>query len=112
MKVLIHDERPDKPEFLFEIIVNRGYKVGFAKDSSEIITMLSNDQYDVVLSNSGYRELNPEHHTQLKSSSVFIIEITDSHNHNHDMALKADLYLLRPLLMSKLWQALEKPFKY
>ena len=109
-KVLIHDDRPDTPEFLLEIIVNRGYKAGFAKDGSEIIAMLSNDQYDVVLTNGGYRELNPDQHMQLKSSSVFIIDIKDSRSQNQDMDLKADLYLHRPFLISELWHALKKPF--
>ena len=109
-KVLIHDDRPDTPEFLLEIIVNRGYKAGFAKDGSEIIAMLSNDHYDVVLTNGGYRELNSDQHMQLKSSSVFIIDIKDSRSQNQDMDLKADLYLPRPLLISELWLALEKPF--
>jgi CheY-like chemotaxis protein len=109
-KVLIHDERPDIPEFLHKIILNRGYKTGFAKDGTEIIAMLSNDQYDVVLTNGGYKELNLDQHMQLKSSSVFIIDIKDSHNQNQDMDLKADLYLSRPILISELWQALQKPF--
>jgi CheY-like chemotaxis protein len=109
-KVLIHDDRPDTPEFLLNVIVNRGYKAGFAKDGPEIIAMLSNDQYDVVLTNGGYGELNPDQHIKLKSSSVFIIDIKDSHNQNQDVDLKADLYLPRPLLISELWQALEKPF--
>jgi DNA-binding response OmpR family regulator len=109
-KVLIHDDRPDTPEFLLEIIVNRGYKAGFAKDGSEIIAMLSNDQYDVVLTNGGYRELNPDQHMQLKSFSVFIIDIKDSLSLNQDMDLKADLYLPRPFLISELWHAMKKPF--
>ena len=109
-KVLIHDDRPDIPEFLLKAILNRGYKAGFAKDGTEIIAMLSNDQYDVVLTNGGYKELNPEQHMQLKSSCVFIIDIKDSHNQNQDEYLKADLYLPRPLLISELWQALHKPF--
>jgi DNA-binding response OmpR family regulator len=109
-RVLIHDERPDVPEFLLQIILSRGYKAGFAKDGTEIIAMLSNDQYDVVLANGGYKELNPEQHMQLKSSSVFIIDIKDSRNQNQDRDLKADLYLPRPILISELWQALEKPF--
>jgi CheY-like chemotaxis protein len=109
-KVLIHDDRPDTPKFLLEIIVNRGYKAGFAKDGTEIIAMLSNDEYDVVLTNGGYKELNPDQHMQLKSSSVFIIDIKDSRNQNQDMDLRADLHLPRPLLISELWQALEKPF--
>jgi len=109
-KILIHDDRPDTPEFLLDIIINRGYKAGFAKDVHEIIAMLSDDQYDVVLANGGYRELNPDHHMQLKSSSVFIIDIKDSHNQNKDTDLKADLYLPRPFLISELWQALERPF--
>ena len=109
-KILIHDERPDTPEFLLEVVVNRGYKAGFAKDGIEIIAMLSNDQYDVVLTNGGYRELSPDQHMQLKSSSVFIIDIRESHNQNQDMNSKADLYLPRPLLISELWQSLEHPF--
>jgi len=110
VKVLIHDDRPDIPEFLLEIILNRGYKAGFAKDGNEILAMLSNDQYDVVLTNGGYKELNTDQHMQLKSSSVFIIDIKDSHNQNQDKDLKADLYLPRPLLISELWLALEKTF--
>jgi len=109
-KVLIHDDRPDTPEFLLEIIVNHGYKAVFAKNGAEIITMLSNDQYDVVLTNGGYRELNPDQRVQLKSSSAFIIDIKDSRNQNQDLDLKADLYLPRPFLISELWQALEKIF--
>jgi hypothetical protein len=70
--------------------------------------MLSNDQYDVVLANGGYRELNPDQHVQLKSASVFIIDIYDSRNQNQDMDLNADLYLPRPFLISELWQALHK----
>jgi DNA-binding response OmpR family regulator len=107
-KVLIHDERPDIPEFLLKIILNRGYKAGFAKDGTEIIAMLSNDQYDVVLANGGYKELNPDQHMQLKSSSVFIIDMKDSHSQSQDVDLRADLYLPRPFLISELWQALEK----
>jgi DNA-binding response OmpR family regulator len=109
-KVLIHDDRRDTPEFLFEIIVNRGYKAGFAKDGSEIIAMLSNSQYEVVLTNGGYRELNNDQYMQLKSSSVFIIGIKNSHKQNYTMDFKADLYLPRPLLISELWQALKRPF--
>jgi DNA-binding response OmpR family regulator len=109
-KVLIHDERPDVPEFLLKAILSRGYKAGFAKDGTEIIAMLSNDQYDVVLTNGAYKELSPDQHMQLKSSSVFIIDIKDSHNQNQVGDLKADLYLPRPILISELWQALGKPF--
>ena len=110
-KVLIHDDRPDIPEFLLDTVLSRGYKAGFAKDGPEIIDMLSNDQYDVVLTNGGYKELNTDQHMQLKSSSVFIINIKDSRNHNQDTDLKADLYLPRPLLISELWRAIETPFQ-
>jgi len=109
-KVLIHDERPDIPEFLLEVILSRGYKAGFAKNGADIIAMLSNDEYDIVLANGGYRELNTGQYMQLKSSSVFIIDIKDSRSLNQDMDLKADLYLPRPFLISELWQVLEKPF--
>jgi DNA-binding response OmpR family regulator len=110
-KVLIHDDRPDIPEFLLNTILSRGYKAGFAKDGTEIIAMLSNDHYDVVLTNGGYKELNPDQHMQLKSSSIFIIDIKDSRNQDQDMDLKADLYLPRPLLISELWRAIETPFQ-
>jgi DNA-binding response OmpR family regulator len=110
-KVLIHDDRPDIPEFLLKTILSRGYKAGFAKDGTEIIAMLSNDHYDVVLTNGGYKELNPDQHMQLKSSSIFIIDIKDSRNQDQDMDLKADLYLPRPLLISELWRAIETPFQ-
>ena len=109
-KVLIHGERPDVPEFLLKIILSRGYKAGLAKDGTEIIDMLWNNQYDVVLTNSGYKELNPDQHMQLKSSSVFIIDIKDSCNQDQDRDLRADLYLSWPILISELWQALGKPF--
>ena len=109
-KILIHDERPDAPEFLLETVVNRGYKAGFAKDGSEIIAMLSNDQYDVILTNGGYSELTSIQYMQLKSSSVFIIDIKDSYNRNQELDLKADLYLPRPLLITDLWKALEYLF--
>jgi len=107
-KVLIHDDKPDIPEFLFKTILSRGYKAGFARDGAEIITMLANDQYDVVLTNGGYRELNPDQLMQLRSASVFMIDIKDSRNQNQEMDLRADLYLPRPLLISELWQALHK----
>jgi CheY-like chemotaxis protein len=104
-KALIHDEISYAPEFLLKLIANRGYRAGFAKDATEIITMLSNDQYDVVLTNGKYKALSLDHHTWLQSCSVFIIGITDSHNHTQD--LNADIYLSRPFLSSKLWRALE-----
>jgi len=111
-KILIHEERPDSPEFLFKIIVNRGYKAGFAKDANEILSMLSSDKYDVVLANGGIKTLNAEHHIQLQSSSVFIIGIKDACNRTQDNSLEADLYLLRPFLISELWRALKEPVKH
>jgi len=108
MKVLIHDERPDIPEFLLEIIVNHGYKAGIAKDGPQIIHMISDDRYDVVLTNGGYRELDRDQCIRLKSSPVFIIGITDSHILNRDLDSKADLYLRRPFLISELWLSIEK----
>jgi DNA-binding response OmpR family regulator len=110
MKVLIHDERPDTLEFFLESIVNLGYKAVIAKDGSEIVQMLSNDQYNVVLTNGGYREL--DQHIRLKLPSLFVIGITGSHAQNEDMDLKADLYLRRPFGFSKLRQALEKPIRH
>jgi len=111
-KVLIYDERQDAPELLFEIVANHGYKAGYAKDASEIVDMLSNDRYEVVLTNGGYKKLNFDQHMQLKSSSVFIIDIKDSHKQTQDVGLEADLYLSRPFLISELWKALEYPVEH
>ncbi len=111
-KVLIHDDRPDIPGFLLKLILGRGYKAGFAKDGTEIIDMLSNDQYNIVLTNGGYKELNPYQCMQLKSSSVLIIDIKDSRNQNQDVDLNADLYLPKRCSISELWQGLEKLFRF
>ncbi len=111
MKILIHDERPDMPGFLLELIEKRGYKAAYAKDGPEIVGMLSNDQYDVVLTNGGYRELNYDHYIQLKSSSFYIIGIKDSGSRNQDTDLKANMYLQRPFLISELWLLLERSFR-
>ena len=108
MKVLIHDERPDIPEFLLEIMVNHGYKACIAKDGPEIMRTISDDRYDVILSNGGYRELDCEQCVHLRSSSVFIIGITNSHIQNRDLDSKADLYLRKPFLISELWLLIEK----
>ena len=109
-KILIYDERPDKPDFLLETVVNRGYKAIYAKDSAEIIAMLSNDKYDVILANGGYREIDHSQYMLLKSSSVFIIGINESCNRNKDFDFEADFYLPKPFLISKLWQAMENQF--
>jgi DNA-binding response OmpR family regulator len=106
MKVLIHDERPDGLDFLLESIVNHGYKAGIAKNGPEIINMLSDERYNVVLTNGGYEELNPDQHSQIKSSSVFIIGITGRQKHDEGMDSKVDLCLRRPFEALKLWQAI------
>ena len=108
MKVLIHDDRPDAPEFLLQIITNRGYKATYAKDSHEIIRMLSSSQYEVILTNGAYVKLNPEQFMQIKTSSVFVIGVKDSHRNIPDMNLKADIYLQRPFLISELWRELKR----
>lgn len=109
-KILIYDERPDTPDFLLETIVNRGYKAFYAKNCAEIIDMLANDTYDVILANGGYREINYSQYLQLKSSSVFIIGINDHYTRNKDSDLEADFYLPRPVLISELWQAMANQF--
>ncbi len=108
MKILIYDERSDTLEFFLESVASFGYKAGIAKDGSEIINMLSNDQYDVVLSN--YKEFDTTQYDRLKSSSTFIIGITDSRNQNIDS--KADLYLQRPFGTSNFRQAITTPFNH
>lgn len=102
MKILIHDEHPDALEFLLEVIVKRGYEAGIAKDNAEIFDMLTEQRYDIVLTNSEYRR--PDQNQHLKSSSVFIISITDRQKRNEQMDSGVDMYLHRPFEASKLWQ--------
>jgi DNA-binding response OmpR family regulator len=107
MKVLIHDERSDGLDFLLESIVNHGYKAGIAKNGPEIINMLSDERYNVVLTNGGYGELDPDQHSQIKSSSAFIIGITGQQKRDEGMDSEVDLYLRRPFEVSKLWHAID-----
>jgi len=106
MKVLIHDERSDGLDFLLESIVNHGYKAGIAKNGPEIINMLSDERYNVVLTNGGYEELDPDQHFRIKSSSAFIIGITGQQKRDEGMDSEVDLYLRRPFEASKLWHAI------
>ena len=110
MKVLIHDERPDIPEFLMGTILNHGYKAGLAKDGPEIMQMVSDDRYDIILTNGGYKDLSLEQRVSLKSSPVFIIGITGSQVQDQDS--KTDTYLKRPFLISDLWLLIEKQFSH
>jgi DNA-binding response OmpR family regulator len=104
---LLRDERSDTLDFIHESIVNFGHKVGIAKDSSEILHMLSSDRYDVILTNGGCRELDIDKDIRLKFPSVFIVGIVSSPGQNGNGDVKADYYLVRPFAKSQLWQAIE-----
>jgi len=106
MKVLIHDERSDALDFLHGSIVNHGYEASVAKNGQDIINMLSDDRYSVVLTNGGYGKLDAEHLTWLKSASVFVIGISDKQHWDENLDLKVDFHLRRPFESSKLWQTL------
>jgi len=106
MKVLIHDERPDTLEFLLGSIINYGYTAGIAKDSPEIMNMLSDEHYDVVLTNGSYGDLQKDQYLRIKSSSVFVIGIKDPMRSNEAMDPAVDLYLYRPFGASELRHAL------
>lgn len=107
MKVLIHDERSDGLDFLLESIVNHGYTAGIAKNGPEIINMLSDERYNVVLTNGGYEELDPDQYFRIRSSSAFIIGITAQQKREEGMGSKVDLFLQRPFEASKLWHAID-----
>jgi DNA-binding response OmpR family regulator len=106
MKVLIHDERSDALDFILEGIVNHGYKAGIAKDGPEIIDMLADERYNIVLTNGGYENLEPDHLSRITSSSVFVIGITGQQKCNEAVDSRVDLYLRRPFEASKLWRAI------
>jgi DNA-binding NtrC family response regulator len=103
-KVLIIDETSYAPEFVLKLMAHRGYRAIFAKGAVEITDMLSNDQYDIVLTNGNYQSFGLDHDTRA-NVSVFSICIEDSHNQTQDFSV--DMYLSRPFLSSKLWRALE-----
>ncbi len=107
MKILIHNERADALDFLREHIINHGYKAGIAANATEIMDMLSSEQYNVILTNGGIKELNPDQCSRLKSSPVFIIGITDKKKFDESPALNINMYLQSPFEASMLWQALK-----
>lgn len=107
MKVLIHEDRSEGLDFLLEIIVKRGYKAGIAKNGPEIIDMLSDERYNVVLTNGGYEDLNSDQHFQIKSSPVFIVDIAERQKRDEGRDAQADLYLQKPFAVSELWQAID-----
>ena len=106
MKILICDERSDALEFLLEGIVNHGYKAGIAEDGPDIITMLADSRYEVVLTNGGYQKLDPSQRSAMTSSSVFIVGITNAQKREEKKDSKNILYLRRPFEASMLWQAI------
>lgn len=107
MKILIHSERADALDFLREHIVNHGYKAGIAQNAFEIIDMLASERYNVVLTNGGIKELDSDQCSWLKSSSIFIIAITNKKKFDESPALSMDMHLQSPFESSKLWQALK-----
>ena len=107
MKILIHDERADALEFLLGSIVSYGYRAGIAKDSHEIVSMLSDRAYDVILTNGNYSALKQRDHLRMKFSSVFVIGIKDPKRGNEAMDPAVDLYLYRPFAASELRQVLK-----
>jgi len=108
MKVLIHDERPDALNFFRESIINHSYRAGVAKNGAEVMSMLACERYEIVLTNGGYVELDPDQLLQLRSSCVFIINITDSSILDEGPALKGDIALRRPFESWKLWRAIAR----
>ncbi len=109
MKILIHDERADALEFLLGGVINYGYRAGIARDKTGIMRMLNDEQYDVVLANGSYEELDPEQRLKMKSLPAFIIGITQSNRGGEEKDPDVDLYLQRPFLASRLRQALGMP---
>ena len=109
MKILIHDERADAMEFLMGSVVNYGYRAGIAKDGPGIMSMLTDERYDVVLANGSYEELDPGQRLQMKSLPAFIIGITEPKRGDEEKDPTVDLYLHRPFLASRLRLALGMP---
>lgn len=106
MKVLIHDDRTDGLDFLLENIISHGYRAGIARNKDEILNMLLEGEYNVVLTNGGYHHLDPDHLSRIKSSSVLIINIRDQRKGDAGPEPEVDLHLERPFEAAKLWKAI------
>jgi len=107
MKILLIDERPGTLDFFGETMFNYGYKTGIAKVKDEIIPMLANNQYDVILTNGDSRGIDIVNQVKSKHSSVFVICMKGSERNESGYYTGADLYLERPLRVSRLRQAIE-----
>jgi hypothetical protein len=92
MKIPIDVERHDTLEFFSENMVDLGYKAGIAKECREIIRMLSDEQYNDVLTKGGYREIDLDRYIRSEIPSIYIIHIKDSCNPDEDVNSKADLH--------------------
>lgn len=112
MKVLLIDERPGTLEFFEETIFNFGYKTGIANSKDDIINMLLTGQYEVILSNGGIRGLDIVEHIKSKDASVYVICMTESSNNPSIHYSGADLYLQRPLMVSRLRQVIADKFNH
>lgn len=105
MKILLIDERPGTLEFLGENIVNFGYKTGVASDKSDIVPMLLDDKYDIVLANNGNGDGDFDELIRSQCPSVFIIHMTLSEEQRKGKN-GVDLYLERPFESSRLRSAI------
>lgn len=112
MKVLLIDERPDTLEFFGESMVNLGYKTGIAKDTSEIFSMLSENQYDIVLTNGASKELDIDKDIRSKYDSIYVVYLSASTDKSKSKHSGADMYLHRPFVASDLRQAIKRPFTH
>jgi hypothetical protein len=94
MKILINVERHDTLEFFLESMVNLGFKAGVAKECPEIIRMLSDEQYNAVLTKGEGSKIDLDRYIRSKIPSIYIIHIKDSCNPDEDVNSKADLHSL------------------
>ena len=106
MKILIHDERSDALEFVLDGIVNHGFNAGIAKDGPAAIGMLSDERYDVILTNGSYEKIDLDQYCRITSKALFVIDIKNTRKENEAMGLNVDLCLHRPFEASKLWQTI------
>ncbi|MBN1380999.1 MAG: hypothetical protein JXA41_04940 [Deltaproteobacteria bacterium] len=112
MKVLLIDERPDTLDFLGESMVKQGYKTGIAKDKKDIFSMLSENQYDVILANGVTKELDIDKDIRSRYDSIYIVYLSADDKKNEHQHAGVDMYLHRPFVASDLRQAIKKPFTH
>lgn len=112
MKILLIDERADTLDFLGESMIHQGYKTAIARTKFDLLSMLSENNYDIVMANGASKELDFEKDIKAKYDSIYVVYLSAPESKNDEARSGVDVYLRRPFVASDLRQAIKKPFTH